>query len=54
MKKVNKWISIADLMSGLMMVFLFIAILFMNNISKEKKAVEDIALAYEKSKKTNL
>lgn len=42
--------SIADLMAGLMMVFLFIAIVFMLTTEKEKEAMRDIALTYERSK----
>lgn len=50
MKKSSEWISISDLMSGLMMVFLFISILFMVNINQEKLAIERIALTYDQSK----
>lgn len=39
--KVNKeWINISDMMSGLMMVFLFIAISFMVEVENDKKRVE--------------
>ena len=50
MKKSSEWISISDLMSGLMMVFLFISILFMVTINQEKLAIERIALTYDQSK----
>lgn len=46
----REWISISDLMAGLMMVFLFIAIIFMIQAESEKEAIENIALTYEKSK----
>lgn len=36
----REWISISDMMSGLMMVFLFIAVVFMNEIQEEKEALE--------------
>lgn len=57
--QINKeWISIADMMAGLMMVFLFIAIAFMLQTEQEKKVAEqqkwamrEIALAYEKARK---
>ncbi len=47
----KEWISIADMMSGLMMVFLFIAIAFMLQVEQEKQAMKEIALTYEKAKK---
>ncbi len=48
--KVNKeWINISDMMSGLMMVFLFIAIAFMIQIQSEQQAVKEIAMTYRKS-----
>ena len=38
--KVNKeWINISDMMSGLMMVFLFIAITFMIEVSEDKEKI---------------
>ncbi len=48
----KEWISISDMMAGLMMVFLFIAIAFMLNAEEEKKAIEEIALTYEEGKKS--
>ena len=51
------WPSISDLMSGLMMVFLFIAIAFMLMIEKqkeviitEKNALEDLVTRYKNGK----
>lgn len=41
------WISVSDMMTGLMMVFLFIAVVFMEQSEKEKKAVQNIALTYQ-------
>jgi len=38
----NIWIYISDIMSGLMLIFLFISILYMHQISKDKKKIEDI------------
>lgn len=46
----REWIGISDLMSGLMMVFLFIAIVFMLQTEKDKKSMSEIALTYERSK----
>jgi outer membrane protein OmpA-like peptidoglycan-associated protein len=43
----SDWISISDLMAGLMMIFLFIAISFMNNLQIKAKQVREIAVAYQ-------
>ena len=37
------WLTVSDLMAGLMMVFLFIAIVFMRNISIERDKIKDVA-----------
>ncbi len=50
MKASNEWISISDMMSGLMMVFLFIAIVFMHEIQKEQEKVRDIVETYQNIK----
>ena len=42
----REWINISDMMAGLMMVFLFIAVLFMNEIQKKQQGVEKIADDY--------
>jgi len=41
------WLSISDLMAGLMMVFLFIAIVFMRHTMKENEKIKSIAVAYQ-------
>lgn len=43
----KEWISISDMMAGLMMVFLFIAVLFMDEVQKEQKAIKEIAENYQ-------
>ena len=43
----SDWISISDLMAGLMMIFLFIAISFMNSLQIRAKQVREIAVAYQ-------
>ncbi len=50
----NDWISISDLMSALMIIFLFIAVSYMHNIKAEKDRIEanqrrirKIAVAYQ-------
>ena len=46
----REWINISDMMAGLMMVFLFIAVLFMNEIQKKQAAIKDIAENYDNIK----
>ena len=41
------WISISDMMAGLMVVFLFIAISYMLNIRADKETIEEIVVTYE-------
>lgn len=41
------WLSVSDLMSGLMMVFLFIALVFMMITKQEEGKIKEIALAYQ-------
>jgi len=57
MKQNNEWMSISDMMSGLMLIFLFVAVAFMLNveddkkkITKSKEKITQIAIAYQKSK----
>lgn len=38
------WISVSDMMTGLMMVFLFVAVVFMHQVEQKKQEVENIAL----------
>lgn len=47
MQTSREWISISDMMTGLMMVFLFIAVLFMNEVRKEQKSIKDIVDSYQ-------
>lgn len=56
----NVWSSISDLMSGLMIVFLFTSVIFMSkvidenkNIKNQQQTVENIVTTYEESK-TNI
>ncbi|MGL5905450.1 MAG: OmpA family protein [Shewanella sp.] len=43
------WLSISDLMAGLMMVFLFIAIVFMLHTQNENQKIKDVAVAYQQN-----
>ncbi|MFQ3576948.1 MAG: OmpA family protein [Cytophagales bacterium] len=44
----SQWVSISDLMSVLMMIFLFIAVSYMLNVIKEKDKIKEIAVTYNK------
>jgi len=44
----NEWGPIADLMSGLMIVFLFISVTYMLNVNREKDRIQEIAVTYNK------
>lgn len=45
--KEEHWIPLADLMTGLMMMFMLIAIIFMVKVESDAKKVKDIALIYD-------
>ncbi len=49
MKSNDEWMSISDMMAGLMMIFMLIAITFMLQTEQEKQAMADVALTYEKT-----
>jgi outer membrane protein OmpA-like peptidoglycan-associated protein len=44
------WMSVSDLMAGLMMVFLFISIAFMHFVRVERDRIKEIAIAYQQAK----
>ncbi len=46
----REWISISDMMSGLMLIFLFIAISFMVKVESEKQKMKDVAVSYRDTK----
>lgn len=41
------WISMSDLMAGLMMVFLLISVAFMRYVQLEKDKIKEVAIAYQ-------
>jgi outer membrane protein OmpA-like peptidoglycan-associated protein len=43
------WLTVSDLMAGLMMVFLFIAIAFMRHTEIERNKIRDVAVAYQEN-----
>lgn len=45
----SHWLSVSDLMAGLMMVFLFIAIALMLNAFKERDKIKEVAVAYQEN-----
>ena len=46
----DHWISISDVMAGLMMIFLFIAVIYMMDIKEDKEGLVGIAANYIKLK----
>lgn len=42
----TQWISISDLMSGLMVIFLFLAIAYMKDVVQEKYKIEQVAVLW--------
>ncbi len=42
------WLSISDMMSGLMMIFLFIAVSYMIKVVREKEQIKQIAVTYNR------
>ncbi|BBD09538.1 OmpA family protein [Desulfovibrio ferrophilus] len=48
-KEESYWPSISDLMSGLMLVFLFIAIAYMRNVEEGQKRIKKVAVAYQET-----
>jgi outer membrane protein OmpA-like peptidoglycan-associated protein len=44
------WLSVSDMMSGLMVIFLFIAITYMMQFSEDRNQLIEIAVTYEKTK----
>lgn len=48
--RVNReWISISDMMAGLMMVFMFIAVVYMVEVSNDQETIKEIAMTYRES-----
>lgn len=43
------WLSVADLMAGLMMVFLFIAVALMREVYQEREQIREIAVSYQEN-----
>lgn len=43
------WLSVSDMMAGLMIIFLFIAITYIKDIRAEKERIEEIAVAWNKT-----
>jgi outer membrane protein OmpA-like peptidoglycan-associated protein len=46
-KQGTQWISISDMMSGLMIIFLFLAVAYMKDIEQEKYKVEQVAILWD-------
>lgn len=48
-KNEDDWLSVSDLMAGLMMVFLFISIALMREAMIERDKIKDVAVAYQEN-----
>ena len=46
----DQWLTVSDLMAGLMIIFLFIAITYIRDIKLENARIRDIAVAWETSR----
>ncbi len=46
----SHWISVSDLMSVLMMMFLFIAVIYMENVKKDKNDMDELIKEYKETK----
>lgn len=45
----NEWLSVSDLMAGLMVIFLFIAIVFIRPLAEENQRIRQIATAWQEN-----
>ena len=45
----NPWASFSDMMSGLMIIFLFISVAYMSSVTKEKEKIEEIAVMWDRT-----
>lgn len=45
----DHWISVSDLMAGLMMVFLFVSVALMRNAFQERDTIKEVAVAYQEN-----
>ncbi|MCW7556031.1 hypothetical protein NX722_26065 [Endozoicomonas gorgoniicola] len=45
----NHWLSVSDLMAGLMMIFLFISIALMRSAILERDKIKQVAVAYQEN-----
>ena len=61
MAKINEWMSVSDLMTGLMIIFLFIAVAYMSRVRKDiseyadtkKELYEKISNSFKKEQETD-
>ena len=45
----EQWITISDLMAGLMVIFLFIAITYIRPVKDERETIRDIAVTFQEA-----
>ena len=48
-KQEDQWISVSDLMTGLMIIFLFISISFIRDIRIDRDRIQEIAITWQKT-----
>jgi outer membrane protein OmpA-like peptidoglycan-associated protein len=46
----SHWLSVSDLMAGLMVIFLFLAIAYMQEVRRDRDQITDIAATYQETK----
>ncbi len=44
----DHWVSVSDLMAGLMMIFLFISVSYMMQVNTERAQIKDVAVTYSR------
>lgn len=48
----SQWMSVSDLMAGLMIVFLFVAVALMRDAMQERDTIKEIAVAFQEDQKS--
>ena len=48
-EKREHWLSVSDLMAGLMMVFLFVSIALMRDALIERDKIKEVAITYQEN-----
>lgn len=51
-QETSQWLSVSDLMAGLMMVFLFISVMLMRSALAERDKIKQVAVAYQENQES--